>query len=70
MYKISLIDKVSFILVILGALVWLVFGIANVNIIESLLSFAPILQRAVYILVGLSGLNMIYFLLKTGASSK
>lgn len=70
MYKISLIDKVSFILVILGALVWLVFGITNVNIIESLLSFAPILQRAVYILVGLSGLNMIYFLLKTGASSK
>lgn len=69
MYKISLIDKISFILVILGALVWLVFGIANVNIIESLLGFAPILQRAIYIVVGLSGLNMIYFLLKTSAKS-
>lgn len=66
MYKCSLFDKISFILVIIGAIAWGIFGVCECNIVYFLFGkIAPILERAVYILVGLSGLNLILFIFKT-----
>lgn len=66
MYKCSLFDKISFILVIIGAITWGVYGVSGVVIANILFgNIAPILERAFYILVGLSGLNLIFFIIKT-----
>jgi len=66
MYKCSLFDKISFILVIIGAIAWGVYGVCGCNLVYFLFgNIAPILERAVYILVGLSGLNLIFFIIKT-----
>ena len=66
MYKCSLFDKISFILVIIGAIVLGVFGVSECNLIHLLFgNIVPILERAVYILIGLSGLNLLFFIIKT-----
>ena len=62
MCKISTLDKVSFILVIIGALNWGIFGLFNFDLIHFIFSFSQVITRALYILVGLSGINIIRFL--------
>lgn len=62
MCKISLIDKLSLLLVIIGALNWGLFGLLNFDVIHFIFSFSEILVRAIYILVGLAGINLIRFL--------
>lgn len=62
MYKVSLLDKISFLLVIIGAINWGLLGILNFNLVHFLLGFLPVLARMVYILVGLAGINLIRFL--------
>lgn len=66
MYKLNNIDKIAFILVIIGSLIWGVYGILGVNIIETLFrNSLPFLERIIYILVGLSGIDLLLFLFKT-----
>ncbi len=62
MCKISFFDKLSLILVIIGALNWGIFGIFNFDVIHFIFSFSDILVRAIYIFVGLAGINLIRFL--------
>lgn len=62
MCKISLLDKISFVLVIIGALNWGLFGLFNFDLIQFVFGFSDILTRALYILVGLAGINLIRFL--------
>lgn len=62
MCKISLLDKISFLLVIIGALNWGLFGLFNFDVVNFLFSFSTILVRAIYILIGLAGINLIRFL--------
>ncbi|EQB88846.1 hypothetical protein SDC9_156037 [bioreactor metagenome] len=62
MYKVSLLDKLSFLLVIIGALNWGLIGLFNFNLVHTLFGFIPLLTRVVYILVGLAGVNLIRFL--------
>ncbi len=50
----------SWVLVTVGALNWGLVGLANVNLVESLLGSWPDLVRIVYILVGLSGVYSLW----------
>lgn len=69
MYKLSLFDKISIILVIIGALNWGILGIANLNIVEKILSIfgsaSTIIETIVYILVGVAGLNLILLIYRS-----
>jgi uncharacterized protein len=62
MCKISLLDKISFVLVIIGAINWGIFGLFNFDLVHFVFSFSDMLVRAIYIFVGLAGINMIRFL--------
>ncbi|WP_139904586.1 DUF378 domain-containing protein [Clostridium thermarum] len=69
MYKLSLLDKISIILVIIGALNWGLIGIANFNFVAQLTSIlgeiSSIVERIIYILVGLAGLNLAFLIYKS-----
>lgn len=66
MYKLSLIDKLSFILVIIGALNWGLIGLFNFNLIGAIFGEpANFIGRIIYILVGVAGIYLIYFWLNT-----
>lgn len=66
MYKLSIIDKISFILVIIGALAWGIYGLTNLNIVHIIFgSISQILERIIYIMVGISGINLIRFIIKS-----
>jgi len=62
MCKINLLDKISFVLVIIGAINWGIFGLFNFDLVHFIFNFSDMLARAIYILVGLAGINMIRFL--------
>ncbi|WP_251860250.1 DUF378 domain-containing protein [Clostridium sp. Marseille-Q2269] len=71
MYKLSLIDKISFILVIIGAINWGLVGLCNLNLVGIIFGEpAQFVGRLIYILIGMAGINMILFLLKTKGSLK
>mgnify|MGYP003295930774 CR=1 FL=1 len=53
---------IAFVLVIVGALNWLLIGIFNFNLVALLLGAATIWSAIVYTLVGLAGLWMIFFI--------
>jgi uncharacterized membrane protein YuzA (DUF378 family) len=64
MYKLSLLDKVSFILVLIGALNWGLLGLLNFNLVSFIFGSVPFLARAIYILVGVSAVNIIVFIFR------
>lgn len=76
MYKFNLIDKLSVILVLVGALNWGLIGLFNFNVVEFIFKFIPLqdlsqaLQRIVYILVGAAGINIIFLIYKTKFTGK
>lgn len=51
--------KVSWLLVLVGALNWGLVGAFNWNLVNALLGNWPMVERVVYILVGLSALMML-----------
>lgn len=59
MYKVTIFDKLSIILVLIGALNWGIIGLFNFNLITLLFLGIPIFQRIVYILIFISALNLI-----------
>lgn len=56
---------VTFLLVIVGGLNWLLVGLLDMNIVNMVLGGMPMLERAVYVLVGLSA---VYELIKHKSS--
>lgn len=67
MYKLSLIDKTSLVLVILGAINWGLIGLFNFNIVGVILGQpANILGRIIYIAIGVCGVNLLFLIWKTG----
>ncbi len=50
---------VSFILLVVGGLNWGLVGIADYNLVESLLGAWPMVENVVYILVGLAAIEAI-----------
>lgn len=71
--RLSGLDWVSLVLVIIGALNWGLVGIgmlldANFNLVDILLGWSPILEALVYLLVGLAGLYVLYLTYQLGAA--
>lgn len=56
--KMSTIDWVAWVLVVVGAVNWGFVGAANLNLVTSL--FGAGLTQVVYIMVGLAGLYMLW----------
>ncbi len=52
---------ISMILVIIGALVWLLVGLFNFNLVALIFGGASMVSRIIYSLVGLAGLFTIFF---------
>ncbi|WML35065.1 DUF378 domain-containing protein [Clostridium sp. OS1-26] len=71
MYKFNLLDKISLILVIIGAINWGLIGLFNFNLIGALLGEpVNLIGRIIYILVGAAGMDMLMLLLKMKKSFK
>lgn len=64
MYKFSLLDKISFILIVIGAVDWGLVGLFNFDIISALFSGAMLIARIIYILVGASGIDMLLLIIR------
>ena len=62
MFKLSVIDKVSFILVLIGALNWGLVGIANFDLVQAIFGSIPLISRIVYILIGAAAVNIVVVL--------
>ena len=52
----KIIDKIALALVIIGAINWLLIGLFNFNLVDTIFGAMSIISRIVYILVGISGL--------------
>ncbi len=55
---------IAFVLTIIGALVWLLVGLANINLVGLIFGIGAgaVVSRIIYILVGLAGLWLIFYL--------
>ncbi|WP_040211769.1 DUF378 domain-containing protein [Clostridium polynesiense] len=65
MYKLNLFDKISFVLVLLGALNWGLIGLTNLDLVGLIFGNIPILQRIVYIFIGAAAINLILLLFRS-----
>jgi len=64
MCKINLLDKISFILVLIGAINWGLIGIFSINLVAILVAGSVILQRLIYIIVFAAAIDLIILLFK------
>ncbi|MCF0149441.1 MAG: DUF378 domain-containing protein [Clostridium sp.] len=64
MCKINLLDKISFILVLIGAINWGLIGIFSINLVAILVAGSVILQRLIYIIVFAGAIDLIILLFK------
>ncbi len=60
-----MLSKIALILAIIGGINWGLVGIANFNLVNLLLGFAPVLERIIYIVVGLSAIYAAYDMAKS-----
>ena len=64
MFKLSMIDKISFLLVIIGAINWGVIGLFNLNLVALIVGGSIILQKIIYITIFVAALDLIYLVFK------
>jgi uncharacterized protein len=64
MAETTVLDKIALILVIIGGLNWLLVGLFDFDLVESLLGSIPVLRDIIYIVVGIAALYLIYFMTK------
>ncbi len=57
--KMSTIDWLAWVLVVVGAINWGLVGVANLNLVETIFGMGTLTQ-VVYLLVGLGGLYMLW----------
>lgn len=70
MYKLSFIDKLSFILVVIGAINWGLIGLFNFNLVGVLFGEpANLIGRIIYIIIGAAGIYTLLFFFKTKKGS-
>ena len=50
------VQKTALVFTIIGALVWLIIGIFDLNLVNYLLNSIPFLEKTIYIIVGICGL--------------
>ena len=54
---------IAYVLVIVGAIVWLLVGLFNFNLVGAIFGATSVVSRIIYSLVGISGLFLIFFAL-------
>lgn len=64
MCKISLLDKISFILVLLGAINWGLIGLLSINLVSIIVAGSVILQRLVYIIIFAAAIDLILLIFR------
>lgn len=64
MNKLTILDKISLIIVVIGGLNWLLVGLFSWNLVSYVFGDMSILSRVVYDLVGLAALYMIVMMPK------
>ncbi len=69
MFKLSPLDKISFILVMIGALNWGLIGLTNIDLVEVIFGNIPLIQRIIYIIIGAAAIDIIVLLLKNRFAS-
>ena len=62
--KLKALDYIALIIAIIGAINWGLVGLADFNLVETVLGFMPLLVKLVYIVVGLCGVYLIFVLAK------
>ncbi|GIM27781.1 hypothetical protein CPJCM30710_04470 [Clostridium polyendosporum] len=67
MYKLNSIDKLSFLLVIIGAINWGLIGLFNLNVVRVISFNSYAFERIIYILVFASSINLIALIIKSKA---
>ena len=58
--KMNAVDKLAYVLVVIGGLNWGLVGAFNYNLVDNLLGADSALSRVVYVLVGLAALVLLY----------
>lgn len=51
-----ILQKIALVFTIIGAIVWGIYGLFDVNIVAKLFANVNILEKAIYIIVGICGL--------------
>lgn len=69
MYKFNLLDKVAFMLLIIGGIDWGILGLSNFNLLGFIFGCGAI-ARIVYILVGASAVTMLIFVIRSSRVCK
>ncbi|ABR33402.1 MULTISPECIES: DUF378 domain-containing protein [Clostridium] len=64
MCKIGILDKLSFLLVLIGSLNWGTIGLFNLNIAKLISMNIPIIERFIYIAVFLGALDLVSLLFR------
>ncbi len=54
---------IAYVLVIVGAIVWLLVGLFDFNLVNAIFGTTSVVSRVIYSLVGISGLYLIFFAL-------
>lgn len=52
----AILQKIALVFTIIGAIVWGIYGLFDVNIVAKLFSKVNILEKAIYVIVGVCGL--------------
>lgn len=62
MNKLSTLDWVAFILIVVGGLNWGLVGALNFNLVDSIFGMGSAIAMVVYVLVGLSALYWLFMM--------
>lgn len=52
----EILQKIALVFTIIGAIVWGIYGLFDVNIVAKLFSSVNIIEKAIYVIVGICGL--------------
>jgi hypothetical protein len=64
----TILDWVAFVIVVVGAVNWGLYGTLNFDLIDFLFHRIPLLARVVYAVVGLAGIYLLYAVAKPDGS--
>jgi len=62
------VHMITFILLVVGGLNWLLVGLADMNLVTMIFGGMPMIEKAVYVLVGLSAIYQVVTQKSTSAT--
>lgn len=63
MAKLNVLDWICMILIVIGGLNWLLWGIFEFNLVAAIFGTLSVISRIIYILVGVAALYVVIFML-------